>query len=130
LKILAGKGGAYLTDFAAMCANVGGAKIVACVNGFTDTPQSAGALAQFALSNHMSVAAWELCNEPYLFSGTGGFFLNASNYLDAMKPYREAIKTANSNAVVAIFFSDAGFPNADWDSGLASYTNKYWDMVT
>jgi hypothetical protein len=76
------------------------------------------------------VAAWELCNEPYLFSGAGGFFLNASNYLDLMKPYRDAIKTANSNAAVAIFFSDAGFPNATWDNGLASYTNKYWDMVT
>src|SRR5208283_3379561 len=36
----------------------------------------------------------------------------------------------DSNAVVAIYFDDAGqpIPNA-WDNDLASYTNKYWDAV-
>ena len=47
-----------------------------------------------------------------------------------MKPFRDAIKTADSNAVVALFFSDAGHPNAAWDNALASYTNQYWDAVT
>ena len=34
VKLLPGKGGALFSDFAAMCANVGGAKIVVTINGF------------------------------------------------------------------------------------------------
>src|SRR5579859_5452881 len=65
---LLGKGGAQFTNFAGLAGNLGGAKIIVCVNGFTDTNTAdAGAFAAFALSNHIHVAAWELCNEPYLF---------------------------------------------------------------
>ena len=63
--IVAGKGGSSFGDFATMAANVGGAKIIVSVNAFTDTPQSAQAFAQYALTNHIPVAAWELANEPY-----------------------------------------------------------------
>jgi hypothetical protein len=132
LKLLPGKGGAQFSDFAAMCANVGGAKIVVCVNGFTDNAGSAGALAAYASSNHIRVAAWELCNEPYVFAGTnaGDFFLDATNYVATMKPFRDAIKAADPNAVVAIYFNDAGYsePNT-WDVDLSSYPDKYWDAV-
>jgi hypothetical protein len=132
VKLLPGKGGALFSDFAAMCANVGGAKIVVTINGFTDTANSAGAFAEYALTNHIPVTAWELCNEPYVFSGNGvyDFFSNATDYVAQMKPYRDAIKAVNSNAVVAIYFSDAGHsePNT-WDNDLSSYTNKYWDAV-
>jgi len=128
---LAGKGGAQFTDFAGMAANVGGAKIVVCVNGFTDSSNSAGAFAQFALSNHIAVAAWELSNEPYIFKGSdGSFWTNATQYADRMKPYRDAIKAADSNAVVAVFFEDASAgTNNTWDRDMASYSNKYWDAV-
>ena len=132
VKLLPGKGGALFRDFAAMCANVGGAKIVVCINGFTDTTNSAGAFAEYALTNHIPVAAWELCNEPYVFAGNGAydFFLDATDYVARMKPYRDAIKAADSNAVVAIYFNDAGYsePNT-WDNDLKNYTNKYWDAV-
>ena len=132
VKLLPGKGGALFRDFAAMCANVGGAKIVVCINGFTDTTNSAGAFAEYALTNHIPVAAWELCNEPYVFAGNGAydFFLDATDYVARMKPYRDAIKAADSNAVVAIYFNDAGYsePNT-WDNNLKNYTNKYWDAV-
>ena len=70
VKLATGKGGAKFSDFAAMCASVGGARIVVTVNAFTDDADSAGAFAAYALSNHIAVAAWELCNEPYVFSGT------------------------------------------------------------
>lgn len=53
VKPLAGKGGAQFRDFAALCANVGGARIVVCVNGFTDTTNwscSTPSLADSALS--------------------------------------------------------------------------------
>jgi alpha-L-arabinofuranosidase len=132
VKLLPGKGGALFSDFAAMCANVGGAKIVVTINGYTDTTNSAGAFAVYALTNHIPVAVWELCNEPYVFSGTApkDFFLDATDYVAQMKPYRDAIKAADSNAVVAIYFNDAGNsePNT-WDNDLKNYTDKYWDAV-
>ncbi len=126
---LLGKGGAKFSDFAGLAAGLGGAKIIVCINGFTDTAASAGALAQYALSNHIQVAVWELCNEPYLFKGAGNFFANGTDYANKMKPYRDAIKAADSNAVVAVFFSDPALPGTAWDNDLANYTNRYWDAV-
>ncbi|HXR03152.1 MAG TPA: hypothetical protein VN836_00415 [Verrucomicrobiae bacterium] len=123
---LLGKGGMQFTNFATMAANLGGARIVVCINGFTDTPASAGAFAAFASSNHIPVAAWELCNEPYLFQGAGSFFTNATDYANKMKPYRDAIKAADPNAVVAVFFTQTGL---GWDSELGNYTNQYWDAA-
>jgi hypothetical protein len=134
-KLGNGKGGLKFPDFAAMCQNVGGTKIVVTINGFTDSSNSAGAFAAFALSNHVPVAVWELCNEPYTLAGSGGlaagnFFLNATDYVAQMKPFRDAIKAADSNAVVAIYFNDAGYgePNT-WDNDLKNYSDKYWDAV-
>ena len=127
LTNIAGKGGALFSDFSAMAANVGGARIVIDVNAFTDTTNSAEAFAQYALTNHIQVAAWELCNEAYLF---GNFFTNGADYAAKMKPFRDAIKTSDSNAVVSLFFSDAGNQNTNWDNALAGYTNQYWDAVT
>jgi hypothetical protein len=127
---LLGKGGAWFTNFAGLCRNVGGARIIVCINGFTDTnPGSAGAFAAYALSNHIPVAVWELCNEPYYFQGATGFFTNGTDYANKMKPYRDAIKAADSNAVVAVFFTDPARTGTSWDNDLASYANPYWDAV-
>jgi alpha-L-arabinofuranosidase len=131
-KLGNGKGGLRFSDFATLCQNVGGAKIVVTINGFTDSAASAGAFAAFALSNHISVSVWELCNEPYTLAGTGAdtFFLDATDYVAQMKPYRDAIKAADSNAVVAIYFNDAGYPEPNtWDNDLKNYSDKYWDAV-
>jgi hypothetical protein len=46
-----------------------------------------------------------------------------------MKPYRDAIKSADSNALVAVFFSDPARPGVSWDNDLGNYTNRYWDAV-
>ena len=47
-----------------------------------------------------------------------------------MKPYRNAIKAADSYAVVAIYFNDAGYPEPNtWDNDLKKYGDKYWDAV-
>ena len=67
-----------------MAANVGGAKIVVDVNAFTDAANSAGAFAQYALTNHIQAAAWELCNEGYLLTGAGNFFTNGADYAAKM----------------------------------------------
>ena len=133
LQPLQGKGGAQFTNFANLCRNVGGAKIIVVLNCFTDTnPASAGDFAGFALSNHIPVAAWELCNEPYNFTATNGsdFFTNGTDYCNKMLPFRNAIKAADSNAVVAVFFANPGNGGKVWDKALIAYTNKFWDAVT
>jgi uncharacterized protein (TIGR03437 family) len=134
LPIVDGKGGWLLSDFAALAANVGGAKIIVSVNAYTDTPQSAQAFAQYALTHHIPVAAWELANEPYTWLKTAGepgaFFTDATDYANKMRPYRDAIKAADANAVVTLYFSEAGNPTKSWDNALASYSPKYWDAVT
>jgi hypothetical protein len=103
---LQGQGGLLISEFASLAQNVGGAKIIVCLNGFTDSPQSASNFVAYALTNHIPVAAWELCNEPYNFTGTTNFFLNGMAYAQQMYPYYQAIKGANSNALVSIFFGD------------------------
>ncbi|MGA2196416.1 MAG: hypothetical protein ABSH40_14205 [Bryobacteraceae bacterium] len=123
-----GKGGGSFVD-AANRANFLGAKLIVCVNGFTDTAQSAGQMAAFAKASHIPVAVWELSNEPYLYNG---FFSSGAEYVTRMKPFRDAIKAADPSAVVAIFFMDAGDtnPNPAWNQSIISYGNPYWDAVT
>jgi uncharacterized protein (TIGR03437 family) len=123
-----GKGGGSFVD-AANRADFLGAKLIVCVNAFTDTPQSAGQMAAFAKANHIPVAVWELANEPYFYTA---FFQSGADYAAKMKPYRDAIKAADPDAVVALFFMDAGdaSSNPAWDRSLAGYANPYWDAVT
>lgn len=123
-----GKGGAKLID-AANRANFLGATLIICANGFTDSPESIGKLAAYVKANNISVGAWELANEAYLFPE---FFVTATAYLDKMKPYRDAIKAVDPNAVVAIFVRDLGNAPAgnSWDQAIAAYPNKYWDAIT
>src|SRR5271169_3115849 len=129
LPLVAGKGGSLFSDFAAMAAKVGGAKTIVSVNTYTDTTNSVAAFAQYALDNHIPVAAWELANEPYTWLSYG-LFTNGADYAAQMKPFRDAIKAVDSNAVVALFFSDAGNTNVGWDNSLSNYASKYWDAVT
>src|SRR3984957_18209498 len=129
LALVAGRGGAKLID-AANRANFLGAPLIICVNGYTDTAASAGQLAAFVKANQIQVAAYELSNEPYLYPT---FFATATAYLDAMKPYRDAIKAADPNAIVAIFANDqahAGAATDKWNLAVAAYPNKYWDAIT
>jgi uncharacterized protein (TIGR03437 family) len=123
-----GKGGGSFVD-GANRANFLDAKLIVCVNAYTDTPESAGEMAAFAKANHIPVAVWELANEPYLYNG---FFQSGAEYVAAVKPYRDAIKAADPSATVAIFFMDAGNtnPNPAWNQSIVSYPNPYWDAVT
>lgn len=125
---VAGKGGARLID-AANRANLFGATLIVVANGFSDTPQSIGQLAAYVKANNIQVAAWELSNEPYLYPE---FFADATTYLDKMKPYRDAIKAADPNAIIAVFIRDPGNSAAmnAWDTAVAAYPNKYWDAIS
>ncbi|SPE40142.1 exported hypothetical protein [Candidatus Sulfopaludibacter sp. SbA3] len=124
-----GKGGGSFVD-AANRADFLGANLIVCVNAFTDTPQSAGQMAAFAKANHIPVAVWELANEPYVTGAA--FFSSGADYVAKMKPFRDAIKAADPNATVAIFYIDAGDtnPNPAWNQSIANYPDKYWDAVT
>ncbi len=129
IALVAGRGGAKLID-AANRANFLGSLLIICANGFTDTAQSIGQLAAYVKANNISVAAWELSNEAYLFPE---FFPTATAYLDTMKPYRDAIKAVDPNAVVAIFIRDPGAATSlqnPWDAAIAAYPNKYWDAIS
>jgi len=123
-----GKGGGSFVDAAAR-AEFWGAQLIVSVNAYTDTPESAGQMAAFAKANHIPVAVWELANEPYLYKQ---FFQTGADYVAQMKPYRDAIKTADPSALVAIFFIDAGdtVSKPAWDQSIAGYADKYWDAVT
>jgi hypothetical protein len=123
----AGKGGQQFLDVGNQ-ANFLGAKIIVDFNGYTDTPASAAGMVQFAQANNIPVAVWELCNEPYFFEPL--FFQSGKDYAGKMKPFRDAIKAVDPNAVVALFFSDAGSQRPAWDSSLVSYSPQYWDAIT
>jgi hypothetical protein len=92
LKVLAGKGGAKFYDASALSNEVGSAGLIVCVNGFTDTAASAGSFAAYARAHGIKVLAWELSNEPYLFSG---FFADATDYANKMQPFAQAIKAVD-----------------------------------
>jgi uncharacterized protein (TIGR03437 family) len=133
IDLVSGRGGAAMIN-AANRANIFRAPLIVCANAFTDTPESIGEMAAYARANHIKVAVWELANEPYLFAGSfpGAFFASPADYLDKMKCFRDAIKAADPDAVVAIFSGDPGAPNKQtpWDAGIAAYPNPYWDAIT
>jgi uncharacterized protein (TIGR03437 family) len=124
-----GKGGGSFVD-GANRTDFLGAKLIVCVNAFTDTPQSAGQMAAFAKANHIPVAVWELANEPHTTGTT--FFSSGADYVAKMKPFHDAIKAADPDAIVAIFFMDAGNtnPNPDWNQSIIGYGKPYWEAVT
>jgi hypothetical protein len=97
--------------------------------GSRTRPQSIGELAAYVKANNIHVAAWELSNEPYLHPE---FFADATAYLSKMKPYRDAIKAVDPNAIIAIFVRDPGntaVMNA-WDAAVAAYPEKYWEAIS
>ncbi len=124
---IAGKGGHQFADVGNQAILLG-AQVIVDVNAFTDTPESVGQMAAFAKANHIPVAVWELSNEAYLF--VPAFFQSGADYAAKMKPYRDAIKAADPDAIVALFFSDPGNPQPKWDKSLAGYSDQYWDAIT
>ncbi|MHB8418809.1 MAG: hypothetical protein ACYDCL_12085 [Myxococcales bacterium] len=126
-ELLAGLGGERLSDFAAMASATGAKGIVVCVNGFTDTPQSAGELAAYVADAGLPVVAFELSNEPYLFPT---WWANADAYAAAMKPYHDAIATELPDAGISLFLAPgAGSSGTAWNGALAD-GEQYWNMVS
>lgn len=124
---LGGKGGDLIQDFAQEAAALG-ANAVICVNGATDTPQSAGSLATWIKANGLTVASYELTNEPYVYPN---FFSSGSDYAAKMKPYSDAIKAADPAARVAVFALDGSgtWNSTKWNAALSGFSNPYWDLL-
>ena len=90
----------------------------------------AGAFAAFALSNHIPVAAWELCNEPYLFqSGTNRLFHQRHGLLQPDEALPRRHQGGGFQRGGGRLLQRPGPPSLAWDNALANYTNKYWDAV-
>ncbi len=108
-----------------------GASLIICVNGFVDSAESIGLLAEYVRDNRIPVAAWELCNEPYLFPG---FFPDATTYLDKMSRFHHAIKEVDSKRDClhlryrSIQTSELPLMHGIWRS--RHYPNKYWDAIS
>ncbi|MFD9426203.1 MULTISPECIES: fibronectin type III domain-containing protein [unclassified Streptomyces] len=101
------------------------ADTVIIINGFTDTPESAAAIAGYCLANSIRVAAYELSNEGWLLPT---FFMDATDYAARMKPYYDAIKAVDPAAQVNVMFSQGEAPA--WDQALGAYPDKYWDGIS
>jgi len=125
-NVLGAKGGETIGDADRLARSIGAKGLIVCVNVLTDTPESAGALAAYAKAHGIRVLAWELGNEPTLFPS---FFSDARDYAAKMQPFAEAIRAADSTASLALSLAIAGIDKAGWDSTLAAFRPRYWDML-
>lgn len=127
VRMLRAKGGERIEDAAALAAKAGARGLIVSVNVFTDTPESARALAEHVRANNIPVLVWQLGNEPTFFPA---FFPEARSYAEKMRPFADAIRSVDPTALVSLSMGIAGNENAKWDSTLASVRPRYWDVVT
>jgi|GEM_PF-4872900 len=138
-KIVAGKSdaaglpGLQIADHLTFVKNLSQAlgypvQTIGVINTFTDSPQSAADLVQWAHDNGLSVPIWELANEPQTLKP---YYSNVQYYLSQVQPYATAIHSAVPNSKVAVF---AGFGTTvdNWITGLKNYPTQhggsvYWD---
>lgn len=123
-QLLGRKGGANIADMNTFVHAVKAKGIIACANGFTDTPSSIGTFAANAKAHAIPIMAYELANEPYLYPN---IFSSSTAYLKAMQPYAAAIKAADPTAKLSVFIKGE---NATWNSGIANFAQPYWDYVS
>lgn len=124
-QVIGAKPGRHrLVDFKGLLDDAG-ADTVIIINGFTDTPEAAGAIAAYCAANSIRVAAYELSNEGWLLPK---FFMDGTDYAARMKPFFTAIKAADADAQVNVMFSQGEAPA--WDQALADYPDKYWDGIS
>jgi hypothetical protein len=132
------KGGVNFSDFATFASTLGAAAII-CFNSYTDTnPGSATNMAQAAQGYGLNVLDWELGNEGYFYPL---IYPSAAAYAAASNSYFNDIISGAPTATVGLFSAGwypgtAGCPPApqpcypNWDSGLSSYTPRYWNAAS
>ncbi|MGG1554524.1 fibronectin type III domain-containing protein [Paenibacillus ferrarius] len=112
-----------------------GSRLTIVVNGFTSTPDEIADLVKFCQDNNILVDYWELSNEPYLFNGgttaLPKFYNSAVDYLNKLKPFRDAIKAVDPNAKTTVAYTPKG--NNTWDTSILNYTAgaavPWWDAI-
>ncbi len=114
------KGPHRITDLYALMGTVGG-KIVVTINGFTESPEMTGELANFCKNNNIVVDVWQFCNEPYFYIPTRQryWWNDGYDYAQKMKPHADAIKKVFPDAKMALNFT--------WDNiwDFMKQINKY-----
>jgi hypothetical protein len=131
-QVLRAKGGNTLNDYAALLKTLrtgppgtpGSEEThtIGVVNTFTDTPESAAALALEAEKKGLRIDVWELGNEPFYFKD---FYPTGAAYLKAAEPFAKAIKAAVPSAKVAVYIQR----NDEWLESMAGYQDRYWDEL-
>jgi hypothetical protein len=131
-EILRAKGGNTLDDYAALLKTLRtsprgtpgsqDAHTIGVINTFTDTPESAAALALAAEEKGLHIDVWELGNEPFYFHD---FYPSGAAYLKDVEPYAKAIKAAVPTAKVAVYIQR----NDAWLQSMAGFKDRYWDEL-
>lgn len=125
-ELVRGRGGVHFDDYLRFAA-AAGARTMICFNAFTDTPESAGKMAQYVKEHDVPVIAWELANEAYLFPR---WFHGGTDYANKMRPYAQAIRAVIPDAIISLAISSPRSPNKSWDDALANYPDRYWDALS
>jgi hypothetical protein len=125
-KMVRGRGGVHFDDYLQFAATTG-ARTMICFNAFTDTPESAGKMAQYVKDHDVPVIAWELANEAFFFPR---WFHGGTDYVEKMRPYAEAIRAVIPDAIISLAVSMVQSPKVSWDEALANYPHRYWDAVS
>jgi hypothetical protein len=132
------KGGVAFSDFATFAGTLKASAII-CFNSFTDNnPGSATQLALAAQTYGLNVVDWELANEAYFYPL---LYPAAAAYATASTSYFNDIIAGAPAATVGLFSAGLypgtpGCPAAplpcypNWDSGLSTFTPRYWNAAS
>ncbi|HWC99986.1 MAG TPA: hypothetical protein VG456_24670 [Candidatus Sulfopaludibacter sp.] len=131
-QVLTVTGPQLVRDVYSLARDTGAAGLIVQVNTFTDSPESAGNFARYAKDHNIRVFVWQLGAEPTQFPKV---FPRASDYASKMRPFADAIRSADPNAKISISLGIAREPfrwkpDLDWDDDLAKYEPRYWDLLT
>lgn len=113
-----------------------GLRLLITVNAVTSSVEEIEDLVKYCFDHGIKVDAWELNNEPELWSGEGEatFFRDAKDYLRKMEPYNDAIKNKFPDAKTYVYYSTRPFDNSgqEWNEDIKAYqtaNGRYWDGV-
>ncbi|WP_139956471.1 fibronectin type III domain-containing protein [Flavicella sediminum] len=114
------KGPHRIIDLYDLLSEING-KLIVTINGFSETPEMTRELARFCKNNHIEVATWQFCNEPYFYvPHRERYWWNSGyDYAAKMKPHADAIKEIFPEAFLTL--------NNTWDGiwGFMKEINSY-----
>lgn len=126
------KGPHRLADLYQLLGEING-RLIITANAFTETPDIVRELARFCRNNHIEVATWQFCNEPYFYVPHRNryWWNDGYDYAAKMKPYADAIRSVDPAAHLTL--------NCTWDGiwgfmkDIHRYQEEhgaYWDVFS